>query len=143
MSAAPDAVATRVLHPFTIVAAFVVCAVSFAPAYGLYRFHDDWRFVDFAAKAVATGSVDRLILRPLEQHWSPLWHSLEVANFLIAGWEADWLIRTINLLATFGSMLVLSWLLRSAGLSNLAVGGAIGVMAFHHLSATARYSFDT
>ena len=127
---------------FTIVSA-LACAIVYLPAYGLYRFHDDWRFADFAAQAVRTGSVAQMVVRPIDQHWSPLWHALEVSNFLIAGWEADWFIRSINLVATFLSLAILALLLRAGAVGTTGIVVGLGVLAFHHVGAIARYSFDT
>ena len=129
--------------PLILAAAALACAFAFAPAFGLYRFHDDWRFVDRAANAVATDSVAAFIARPFAQHWSPLWHAIETANFLAAGWEADWFVRTVNLAALFTALLLLASLLAAAGSARPGIVAGMAVLAAHHATAAARYSFDT
>jgi hypothetical protein len=118
-------------------------AATFVPAYGLLRFHDDWTFVYKAAAAVRTHTVAQFVFEPLEQHWSPLWHSLEVVNFLVAGWESDWLIRSFIAVSTFGALLLCAALLDALGVSLAGQLVAIGVLALHHAAAAARFSFDT
>lgn len=118
-------------------------AATFAPAYGLLRFHDDWTFVYKAAAAVRTHTVAQFVFEPLEQHWSPLWHSLEVVNILVAGWESDWLIRSLIAVSTFGALLLCAALLDALGVSLAGQLVAIGVLALHHAAAAARFSFDT
>ena len=124
-----------------VIAILSLCV--FGPSYGLFRFFDDWQFVDRAAVAVGSGSVTSFISQPLQQHWSPLWNAIETINFLVAGWEADWFIRTIHLATFIASLLLLSWFLRSGGVCTPALVLGLATFGAHHATAAARYSFDT
>lgn len=126
-----------------LIAASAAVIIVFAPAFGLFRFHDDWIFVDLAAVAVRNHHVVAFIAHPISQHWSPIWHALEVANFRLAGWESDWFIRSLNAIAVLASLLLCARLLRAAGLSTMACLAGVSVLAFHPATAAARFSFDT
>lgn len=125
------------------VTSLALLIVSFWPAYGLYRFHDDWTFVYKAAEALRNRQVLSFIARPLDQHWSPIWQAIEVLNFLVAGWESDWFIRTLTAACTLGSLLLCASFLRTLRVSLSGQIVAVGTLALHHAAAAARFSFDT
>lgn len=125
-----------------LVCGFLV-VVSFRPAFGLFRFHDDWTFVYRAADAVMADRVTAFILSPLDQHWSPLWHTIEVVNFLVAGWESDWFIRALIATCTLLSLLLCASFLQTLGVSTMAWIVGVATLALHHSAAAARFSFDT
>jgi hypothetical protein len=124
-------------------ASVALICICFAPAYGLYRFHDDWLFVSEAASAISEHRVTSFVFHPLAQHWTPAWHAIEVFNFIVAGWEADWFIRSLIATCTLLSLLLCASILRTLGLST--VGRLLGIttLALHHTAAVARFSFDT
>jgi hypothetical protein len=118
-------------------------ALSFRSAFGLFRFHDDWTFVSLAASALQGGNVLAFIGRPLEQHWTPGWHFLETVNFIVAGWESDFFIRSLIVLCTALSLVVCHRLLRTLEIGTFGQSIALAVLALHPAAAAARFSFDT
>jgi hypothetical protein len=117
--------------------------VTFWRAFGLGRFGDDWNFVILAKEAIESGTVLHYVTHPASQHWSPLWHSTEVANYLVAGFVGDGFIRSFNLVAQALSLLALLLLCLHLRLRALSTAVAMLVFALHHTSAVSLYSFDT
>ncbi|MBL8186439.1 MAG: hypothetical protein JNK38_00440 [Acidobacteria bacterium] len=120
----------------------LLAAVVFAGAFGLYRFHDDWTFAYKAQEALSKGRPLDFILRPLEQHWSPLWHLTEIVNARVAGWESDTFLRGFILVTFLGSLMLLVVLGRWLGLTTFSICTGLVVFGVHPIAAVPRYSFD-
>ncbi len=116
--------------------------LAFWRAFGLGRFHDDWGFVHFARQAIENGRVPYLITHPIGQHWSPLWHSVEVLNYLLVGSLNDIFIRSFVALTQTLSLVALVLLCLHWRLRPLAILSSMLVLGLHHTSAGSLYSFD-
>ncbi|MBS1790790.1 MAG: hypothetical protein JST85_23945 [Acidobacteria bacterium] len=120
----------------------LLTGASFIGAFGLFRFHDDWTFAYKAREALAKGESLSFILRPLDQHWSPLWQLTEVINARLVGWESDYFLRGFILLTFFASLALLLNFTRWLGVNAVSTCAALIVFGVHPISAVARYSFD-
>jgi hypothetical protein len=115
--------------------------VAFYRSFGLYRFHDGWTFVYRAHAALANAHALQFMLRPFDQHWSPLWHLTEMVNCALAGWESDTFIRLLTLLTYIGSLSVFVLISRRFEVSNAAVLAGLVIVGLHPTSAVTLYSF--
>lgn len=123
--------------------AVVIVALAFWRAFGLWRFYDDWVFVDAANHALVTGTVASFIWEPLGQHWSPLWKAFDIFNLWAVGWQSDWLVRGLVVATVFAALTLCGRLASRFGASAIAAALAMTVLGLHHLNAAAYYSFDT
>ena len=115
--------------------------ISFWGAFGLKRWGDDWTFVYWAFEAHQSGAAKHIFSR-LSQHWSPLWHSVEVLNYAIAGWESDLFIRIVVIFFRILGLLALILLARYFKLGLLATAIAVVVFVLHHAIAATIFSID-
>lgn len=124
-----------------LAAAALLILLAFGGSFGLHRFFDDWLFASTAMEALDQG-LGASLLRTLDLHWSPLAWAIEAINLRVAGAEADWFIRLISMGLV---ALHLAFLRAAAGefrLSATATLLSFAVLALHHVSSVAYYTFD-
>lgn len=140
-TATPEALGPRGATGDLFVAA-ILTVVVFAPAFGLYRWYDDWMYVSAAGEALDRGHPAAFIWGAFRPHWSPISFAFELLNLWLMGWESDTLIRVVIALLALGGAVAFARLARRLGLGSLGVRGGIAVLLLHHINAAPFYSFD-
>lgn len=119
----------------------VLLIVSFAGAFGLAPFYDDWTLGGFARSLLRRPLLAALVV-PEGLHWSPLLNAAAMVNYAWMGLDRDGLVRALAGALQAGSLLWCAIFLRRIGVSSGAAALAMAILALHHMNAAAIYSFD-